>query len=333
MKNFIVTGGAGFIGGHLVDLLVSKDAKVVVLDKFTYATKQQSNVLQNEKVLCLTVDLASRRHVFEQAEKIQQFFSREPFSIFHLAAESHVDRSINSGDEFVLSNVLGTQVMLDFSAEYRAEKFLHVSTDEVYGSLIEGQADEESPLNPSSAYSATKAGSDLLVSAHRSAFASKTVITRCVNNFGPRQSLEKFIPRAISKTIQGQPVPIYGTGENIREWIYVKDHCRILYEIMLNGAIGEIYNIGSGARLSNLEVIDAIERLIGSAIQREFVDDRKGHDFRYALDSRKVNQILPNIKFTSFDKGMIQTLKYYQEYSLTPEFRLEFSEIEEFYGN
>jgi dTDP-glucose 4,6-dehydratase len=333
MFNYIVTGGAGFIGSHLVEHLVSNNAKVVVLDKFTYASQQTPDILNNKNVLTVRVDIASRADLYASAELIQDFFSKGTFSIFHLAAESHVDRSIESADSFVLSNVLGTQVMLDFARDFVANRFLHVSTDEVYGSLKEGLANEDSPLNPSSAYSATKTGSDLLVLAHNTTFGTPTIITRCVNNFGPRQSLEKFIPRALSKIFQSEPVPVYGNGMNIREWIYVKDHCKLLYELMQEGAIGEIYNLGSGIRISNLEIIETLQKLTGKNVEKRFIMDRKGHDFRYALNSEKVHELLPKFKPQEFEESLAKTINYYVKYSESREFKTEYRLTEDFYAN
>ena len=328
--NYLVTGGAGFIGSHLVDLLLKTESKVLVLDKLTYASTQWMPPISISNFKFLKVDIADRKSLFDNSQVIKDFLGEE-FSVFHLAAESHVDRSINSGDEFISTNVLGTQIMLDFAKQSKATQFLHVSTDEVYGSLETGEASEASPLNPSSAYSASKAASDLVALAHHKTFGTDVIVTRCVNNFGPRQSLEKFIPRVISRALKGLPIPIYGKGINIREWIFVEDHCKILLLLMGSGRSGQIYNIGSGERRSNLEIANLLLGVLKVPAKLDHVNDRLGHDFRYALDSSRISQYLARHPLVTLEQGLKQTIAYYEEYGKSEAFEREFTLMESLY--
>lgn len=329
--NYLVTGGAGFIGSHLVELLVKNDSKVLVLDKLTYASAQWVPPEDNPNFKFIKLDISDRKVLLDNTQSIRSFLGGE-FSIFHLAAESHVDRSINSADEFINTNVLGTQVMLDFSKEFKIARFLHISTDEVYGSLETGEATESSPLNPSSAYSASKAASDLVALAHHKTFGTNVIITRCVNNYGPRQSLEKFIPRVISRALKGLPIPIYGKGVNIREWIYVEDHCKVLLCLLDEGKNGQIYNIGSGVRRSNLEIANLLLDALRLPVKINHMNDRLGHDFRYALDSARMNRFLTIPVLTSIEEGFEHTVAYYKEYRKSKEFEREFALIENSYA-
>jgi dTDP-glucose 4,6-dehydratase len=328
--NYLVTGGAGFIGSHLVELILKTNSKVLVLDKLTYASSQWTPPNLNANFKFIKVDIAKRNELFHYAENIREFLGNG-FSIFHLAAESHVDRSINSADEFIHTNVLGTQVMLDFAKQSKAFRFLHISTDEVYGSLEKGEATETSSLNPSSAYSASKAASDLVALAHHKTFGTDIIVTRCVNNFGPRQSLEKFIPRAISRALKGLPIPIYGKGVNIREWIYVVDHCKILLMLMQEGESGQIYNIGTRERRTNLEIVQLILRTLNLPVVIDHVPDRLGHDFRYALDSSRISGWLGKTPLLSIEEGLKHTIAYYEEYAHTKEFEKEYALMENSY--
>jgi dTDP-glucose 4,6-dehydratase len=329
--NYLVTGGAGFIGSHLVELILKTNSKVLVLDKLTYASSQWTPPNLNANFKFIKVDIAKRNELFHYAENIREFLGNG-FSIFHLAAESHVDRSINSADEFINTNVLGTQVMLDFAKQSKAFRFLHISTDEVYGSLEKGEATETSSLNPSSAYSASKAASDLVALAHHKTFGTEVIVTRCVNNFGPRQSLEKFIPRAISRTLKGLPIPIYGTGVNTREWIFVEDHCKILLMLMNEGERGQIYNIGSGERRTNLEIANLLIDALQVSAKIDYVNDRLGHDFRYALDSTLISKYLANNPLVSLEQGLKHTIAYYEKYGKSEEFEREFTLMESLYA-
>lgn len=329
--NYLVTGGAGFIGSHLVELLLKTNSKVIVLDKLTYASVQWTPPDENPNFKFIKLDITDRSVLLENTQSIRSFLG-EKFSIFHLAAESHVDRSINSADEFINTNILGTQIILDFAKEFKTTRFLHISTDEVYGSLETGEATESSPLNPSSAYSASKAASDLVALAHHKTFGTDVIVTRCVNNYGPRQSLEKFIPRVISRALKGLPIPIYGTGVNIREWIYVEDHCKALLNLIDRGKSGQIYNIGSGERRSNIEIAQLLLDAMKRPTKIDHIGDRLGHDFRYALDSSQVNRSLTMPPLTSIEEGLKHTIAYYEEYGKSKEFEREFALMENSYA-
>jgi len=329
--NYLVTGGAGFIGSHLVELLLKTDSRVLVLDKLTYASAQWIPTEDNPNFKFIKLDITDRSVLLENTRSIKSFLGEE-ISIFHLAAESHVDRSIKSADEFINTNVLGTQIMLDLARKFKTTRFLHISTDEVYGSLETGEATESSPLNPSSVYAASKAASDLVALAHHKTFGTDVIVTRCVNNYGPRQSLEKFIPRVISRALKGLTIPIYGTGVNIREWIYVEDHCKALLHLIDKGKSGQIYNIGSGQRRSNLEIANLLLDAMKRPTKIDHIEDRLGHDFRYALDSSQINGSLTMPLLTSIEEGLKHTIAYYEEYGKSKEFEKEFTLMENSYA-
>ena len=286
--NYLVTGGAGFIGSNFVRMLLSDQLghvdSVIVLDKLTYAGS-----LENLKQVS-----NDPRFTFVQGDICDEILVNtcvdEGVVIVHFAAESHVDRSITGPSEFVRTNVLGTQVLLSAAVEKKAKIFLHVSTDEVYGSVEEGSSVETDPLLPNSPYSASKAASDLLVRSYVVTYGVDARITRCCNNYGPNQFPEKFIPLAINKLLSGLPIPLYGDGSNIREWIHVQDHCRGIQSIINKGRKGEIYNIGSGEEFTNLEIARLLNDSPGkNTLGIEFVTDRRGHDFRYSLNSNKIS--------------------------------------------
>jgi dTDP-glucose 4,6-dehydratase len=244
-----------------------------------------------------------------------------------------VDRSINSGAIFSETNVLGTQLLLESASRNNVKRFLHVSTDEVYGSIVAGEADESYPLNPSSAYSASKASSDLFVLAHSKTHGLDVVITRCVNNYGPQQLMEKFIPRMTYRAILGMDLPIYGDGRNLREWISVSDHVNALIRVMEKGKPGEVYNIGTGERASNIEIAKIIIEQVSNKSKVKFIDDRLGHDFRYAISSRKIHQELhwnPKMKLAD---GLVKTVHEITEAAKIEHNLSKFLEIENHYGN
>jgi len=329
---YIVTGGAGFIGSHLVEQLLSEGSEVIIVDKLTYASTQWQ-MPENRYITLLTCDISNRESITRALRNALKAKDPTEFSIYHLAAESHVDRSIESADVFITTNVLGTQIMLDLCRDFKMRRFVHISTDEVYGSLTEGEAGEDSPLNPTSAYSASKAASDLIALAHHKTFGTDVVVTRCVNNFGPRQSLEKLIPRVLSRLLSDQEIPIYGDGSNVREWVYVQDHCQYLRFLMANGKRGHIYNLGSNNRKTNLELVNELSKLANKNPKITFTKDRLGHDQRYALNSTKVMSESQPINLTPFDEALKATVSYYTNYSGSQNYLKELAKTEAFYGN
>ncbi len=290
--NYLVTGGAGFIGSNYVRMLLSDQlgpvSSVLVLDKLTYAGS-----LEN-----LNLILEDPRFTFVQGdicdEAIVDSCVNKDDVIVHFAAESHVDRSIAGPSEFIRTNVLGTQVLLNTALVKKAKLFLHVSTDEVYGSVETGSSVETDPLLPNSPYSASKAASDLLVRSYVQTYGLDARITRCCNNYGPNQYPEKFIPLAIKNLKAGEKIPLYGDGSNIREWIHVEDHCFGIQKVIDMGLSGEIYNIGTGNLMSNLQIIELISKEFKKEFEEsyQFVTDRPGHDYRYSLNSSKIKNFL-----------------------------------------
>ena len=296
--NYLVTGGAGFIGSNYVRMLLTGRLgfvnSVKVLDKLTYAGSLENlkSISEDSRFQFLQGDVCDEGIVDKCLENVDV--------VVHFAAESHVDRSISGPSEFIRTNVLGTQVLLSAAVSQKVKIFLHVSTDEVYGSINEGHSIETDPLLPNSPYSASKAASDLLVRAYVQTFGLDARITRCCNNYGANQFPEKFIPLAIKNLQTGRKIPIYGDGTNIREWIHVDDHCYGIQAVIEHGEQGEIYNIGSGETFSNLEIAkQLIEVFQLPEIGFEFVQDRLGHDQRYALNSTKITSIYQQNKATS----------------------------------
>jgi dTDP-glucose 4,6-dehydratase len=288
--NYLVTGGAGFIGSNYVRMLLSDQlgpvSSVKVLDKLTYAGS-----LEN-----LSLSLEDSRFNFIQGDicddAIVDSCVDEGDIIVHFAAESHVDRSITGPSEFVRTNVLGTQTLLHAAMVKKAKLFLHVSTDEVYGSVEEGRSVETDPLLPNSPYSASKAASDLLVRSYYQTYGLDARITRCCNNYGPNQYPEKFVPLAIKNLKEGKNIPIYGDGSNVREWIHVEDHCKGIQKVIDVGLPGEIYNIGTEQLMSNLDLAKLICKNLNVDSSRiEFISDRLGHDLRYHLNSEKLRKL------------------------------------------
>jgi dTDP-glucose 4,6-dehydratase len=287
--DYLVTGGAGFIGSNYVRMLLSDQLgpvnSVKVLDKLTYAGSLENlkEIFNDPRFTFIQGDICD--------ETLVNSCIHEGVVIVHFAAESHVDRSISGPSDFVRTNVLGTQVLLSAALENKAKLFLHVSTDEVYGSVESGGSVESDPLLPNSPYSASKAGSDLLVRSYVQTFQLDARITRCCNNYGPNQYPEKFIPLLVKNLREGKAIPIYGDGSNIREWIHVDDHCLAIQAVIQKGKAGEIYNIGSGEKISNLEIANHLITYFGLGNDKIiFVTDRLGHDFRYSLNSEKISQ-------------------------------------------
>ena len=304
----LVTGGSGFIGTNFVrdQLARHPERSVVNLDALTYAGNPAN-----------LADLASDpRYVFVRGDirdaALVGELMGEVDAVVHFAAESHVDRSITDPGAFVSTNVQGTFTLLEAARRAGVDRFLHVSTDEVYGSIAEGAFRETDPLRPSSPYSASKAGSDLLALAYHTTHGLPVVVTRCSNNYGPYQFPEKLIPLFVTNLLEGRKVPVYGSGTNVREWIYVLDHCRAIEFVLDRGNPGEVYNIGSGVEKTNLEITDALLRLLGrdeSAV--EHVDDRKGHDFRYAIDCSKLRALGWTPAF-GFEEALAETVDWYR---------------------
>lgn len=303
----LVTGGAGFIGSNFIHHVLDehKDDEVITLDALTYAgsKKNLDGVLDDPRHEFVEGDIQNRDLVTDLASDVD--------AIVNFAAESHVDRSIEGAEPFVTTNVKGTQTLLDAAKDVNIERFLQISTDEVYGQILEGKFSEDDPLNPRNPYAATKAGADLLAKSFQTTYDLPVLITRTCNNFGPRQHPEKLIPKFIQNAAAGKNLPVYGDGLNVREWIYVEDNCRAIDLILRKGDIGEIYNIGSHAEKTNLEVTKAIANSVGVSDDLiEFVEDRPGHDQRYALETEKIEALGWEPKYT-FEEGLERTVEYY----------------------
>ena len=309
----LVTGGAGFIGSNFVRMALTDKfpdfnvEQLIVLDLLTYAGDEENlkPVASDKRYKFVKGDIRD----LELAKKLMQ----DADQVVHFAAESHVDRSIEGGSEFVSTNVMGTQVLLDAAKSSNIKRFVHVSTDEVYGSISEGSWPEDHPLLPNSPYSASKAGSDLLVRAYNRTHKLDTVITRCSNNYGQYQFPEKVMPLFITNIIEGKKVPLYGNGLNVRDWLHVDDHCRGIALALTKGRAGEVYNIGGGTELTNVELTHKILKAMG--VGEEFiqpVEDRKGHDLRYSVDISKINKELGYSPQVNFEEGLEQTINWYK---------------------
>jgi len=315
MKKVIVTGGLGFIGSNLIDLLIKKNFFVINIDKATYSSSHYNvkEFKNSKKYKFVKLDIKNK--------KLKDIFIKyKPDGIFNLAAETHVDRSIDNPDSFIQSNIVGVYNLLESFKKFsksNKSKLIHISTDEVYGDILSGRSSEEYPYKPSSPYAASKAASDHLVSSYVRTYNLNAVVTNCSNNYGPRQHPEKLIPKLIYNILNNKPLPIYGKGTNSREWIYVTDHCEALIKVFLKGKKGHFYNIGSNKNLNNLEVtkklLEEAKHLIslGNKVQIKFVKDRPGHDLRYALNSNKIKSELEWLPKTNFSKGIKLTLDWY----------------------
>jgi dTDP-glucose 4,6-dehydratase len=308
----LVTGGAGFIGSNFIHYqLENYDDQIINIDKLSYAGNPD-----NLKDLESNPDYEFKQLDICDKEKIDQIMHRGVDYIVNFAAESHVDRSIEDPSVFVKTNIEGTHNLLDLALKFGIKNFVQISTDEVYGSLGEkGKFREDSPLNPSSPYSASKAAADLLVSSYAKTYNLTVNISRCSNNFGPYQYPEKLIPLFIINALHDKILPLYGDGSNIRDWIYVKDHCRAVDLVMRRGKKGEIYNIGASNEKSNLEITKKILALLSkSELLIKHVEDRKGHDYRYAVDSSKIKDELGWEAEFDFEKAMEGTLNWYLDH-------------------
>lgn len=304
-----VTGGCGFIGSNFVHYLSKQtDEPVVILDKLTYASDVGN--LHPLQTPVVRVDLADKTWL------TNIFLNYKPKKIFHFAAESHVDNSIKNVIPFIESNVIGTVNLLQLSIDYDIEVFHHISTDEVYGALdYDSQSfTEQTPYNPQNPYSASKASSDHFVMAFHNTYGIPVKITNCSNNYGPRQHKEKLIPKVIKNILQEKKIPVYGEGKNIRDWIYVEDHCEAIYEVFLNGKVGEKYNIGGECELQNLDLIHMILDIMnGDKNLIEFISDRPGHDLRYSIDNDKIRKELYWNPKTSIKNGLEKTIQWYND--------------------
>ncbi len=307
--NLLVTGGAGFIGSEFVSQIARDPVvQITVLDSLTYAGDLRNLESCSDIIDFVKIDIRN-------LQELASLFEKKKFThVLHFAAESHVDNSISNPGLFAETNVLGTLNLLQVSRQYSIERFLHVSTDEVYGSIEEGFSTESSPLNPSSPYSASKAAAEHFVFSYLHTFSLPVLMVRCSNNYGPRQFPEKLIPHFISRLLKNESVPVYGNGKNVREWMHVSDCARGIALVLEKGKIGDIYNISSGIFRENLEVTRMLVNMMGKGPELiSFVEDRKGHDFRYAIDSSKIRKELgwePKVKL---EEGLKDTVRWFTD--------------------
>ncbi|MCX7747169.1 MAG: dTDP-glucose 4,6-dehydratase [Clostridia bacterium] len=328
MKTYLITGGAGFIGTNFIYFLFEKyknNIRIINIDKLTYAANcnnlndLDAEIISNGNYIFKKIDICNNTDVD------CVFNEFKPDYVVNFAAESHVDRSIHDPSQFILTNICGVQVLLEASVKYKVKRFHQVSTDEVYGSLGDsGFFTEESPLEPHSPYSASKASADLICQSYFHTYKMPVTISRCTNNYGPYQHEEKFIPLMVCNILKGIKLPIYGDGLNVRDWIYVKDHCSAIDKIINEGTDGEVYNVGSNNETTNLEMVEFLMDAIKSVLPDEdprrcfvnhelitFIEDRKGHDRRYAIDASKIKMKLGWSPNMTFEKGIIETVKWY----------------------
>ncbi len=309
----LVTGGAGFIGSNFVRMVAHGELKdisaVRVLDKLTYAgiaeNLASASIIQNYSFI--QGDICDSSIVSQLISEVD--------AVVNFAAESHVDRSISGASDFVQTNIVGVQVLLDaIKASGKKIRFLQVSTDEVYGSIEKGSWSEDWPLQPNSPYSASKASGELLARSYNKTHGMDVVITRCSNNYGTHHFPEKLIPLFITNLLEGKKVPVYGTGLNVRDWLHVDDHCRGIYSVLINGLSGEVYNIGGGRELTNNEITRLIlEAMDANESSIEYVEDRKGHDLRYSVDWTKINRDLGYEPQVEFEVGLRNTIQWYRD--------------------
>ena len=309
----LVTGAAGFIGSNFVRMIANGElqrvSSITVLDKLTYAGVKSNldSVAGLIKYDFIKGDICDTEVISNLVKEVD--------AVINFAAESHVDRSISGANDFVQTNIVGVQVLLDaIKASDRKIRFVQVSTDEVYGSIETGSWTEDWPLQPNSPYSASKASGELLARSYNRTHGMDVVITRCSNNYGTHHFPEKLIPLFITNLIEGKKVPVYGTGKNVRDWLHVDDHCRGIYSVLMNGRSGEVYNIGGGRELTNNEITSLIIEAMGvdeSSI--EYVKDRKGHDLRYSVDWTKINRELGYVPQVNFEDGLRETIQWYRD--------------------
>ena len=315
MQKIIITGGLGFIGSNLIDLLLKKKYFIINIDKITYSSNfYNTNEFKNSKNYKFIKCDINDKKIYKILKKYK------PVCVYNLAAETHVDRSIDNPDNFIQSNIVGVYNLLEsfkkFTKKFKC-KLIHISTDEVYGDILNGRSSENYPYQPSSPYAASKAASDHLLSSYIRTYNLTAMVTNCSNNYGPKQHPEKLIPKLIYNILNNKPLPIYGKGTNSREWIYVKDHCEALLKVLKKGKVGEFYNIGSNKNLNNLQVSKALIDIsksttkIGKKVKILFVKDRPGHDVRYALNSNKIKLKLGWKPKTNFRQGIKLTFDWY----------------------
>jgi dTDP-glucose 4,6-dehydratase len=315
MKKIVVTGGSGFIGSNLIKFLLKKKYFVINIDSLKYSANPYNtkNLNKNKNYAFFKLDLNNKNKIVKILKKYK------PEGIFNLAAETHVDRSIDNPYNFIHSNILGTYNLLESILKYKKKiKLVHISTDEVYGDVLVGRSDEEYPYKPSSPYSSSKASSDHLVRAYIRTYKIPAIISNCCNNYGPNQFPEKLIPKLIFNIINNKPLPIYGKGKNSREWMHVQDHCEALLMIYIKGKIGESYNIGSGVNIKNIDIAKKLLRIakkksskISEKVKIKFIKDRPGHDFRYALNNKKILKKLGWKTKISLHDGLLRTFNWY----------------------
>ena len=327
----IVTGGAGFIGSSFLEFLEhNHNSSIWIIDSLTYAS-DESKIPDSKNIELIKQSISEFGQMKKVFTRAKQEYKK--INVIHLAAESHVDRSIKASSLFIETNVLGTQNLLDLSSKVGVQRFVHVSTDEVYGEVINGESIESDYLKPSSTYAASKAASDLLVLAQVRTHGLDAVITRCTNNFGPNQAPEKFVPRVVNRLINNQPIPVYGNGEQVREWISVSDHVNGIWSAFTTGKSGEIYNFGSGWRKTNLEIVSIIAEVLQVDPKIDFVKDRLGHDTRYAVNSNKSKEHLGWKIDDLTENAFVDTVKKLANISLSTKGKKRFDEMESFYAN
>ena len=320
-KKVILTGGLGFIGSNLVELLFKKNFYVINLDKISYSSNfyNVKDFKKNKNYKFIKCDINNKSKIYKILKK------EKPSALFNLAAESHVDRSIDSPYSFIKNNIVGVFNLLEAVKDYYNDnkrfKLIHISTDEVYGDIIKGRTKENYPYRPSSPYAASKASSDHLVYSYYHTYKLPIIITNCSNNYGPKQHPEKLIPKIIYNIINDIDIPIYGDGKNSREWIYVKDHCYALFDVLKKGKIGEFYNIGSNENINNIDICKKLFKVfkkfnLKSKSKIKYINDRPGHDRRYALNSNKIIKGLKWKRKIKIDEGLNQTVKWYLENKL-----------------